>query len=273
MNYSAIDIHSHLQDKAYDADRQGVVARMEEQNVSTIIVGTDRKMSEDAVTLAEKHDFWATVGFHPTDNIEEGFEYEFYKRLAENPRVVAIGECGLDYFRLEDSRSKIHDLGKEKKRQKELFEQQIKLAMEVGKPLMIHGRPSVGSQDAYTGIFELFSTTNYLPLTTYFPGNIHFFAGSWDMAQKFLKLGFTLSFTGVITFTHDYDEVIKNTPLDMIMAETDAPYVAPVPYRGKRNESAYVLEVIKRIAKIKGESFEKIAEATTANAKRVFNLM
>ena len=104
-------------------------------------------------------------------------------------------------------------------------------------------------------------------------GNVHFFAGDWDMAQKFLKLGFTLSFTGVITFTHDYDGVIKNTPLDMIMAETDAPYVSPMPYRGKRNEPVYVIEVIRKIAELRDESVEKIAEATTTNATRVFGLI
>ena len=103
-------------------------------------------------------------------------------------------------------------------------------------------------------------------------GDVHFFAGDWDIAKMFLDFGFTLSFTGVITFTHDYDEVIKNTPLDMIMSETDAPYVAPVPYRGKRNEPLYVREVVKKIAEIKNLTEEEVAKAIIENARRVFSI-
>ena len=103
-------------------------------------------------------------------------------------------------------------------------------------------------------------------------GDVHFFAGDWNIAKQFLDLGFTLSFTGVLTFTHDYDEVVKNAPLDMLLSETDAPYVAPVPYRGKRNEPAYVVEVVKAIARIKGVSEEVVQEQLVANAKRVFSI-
>ena len=101
-------------------------------------------------------------------------------------------------------------------------------------------------------------------------GNVHFFAGSWEIARQFLDIGFTLSFTGVVTFTRDYDDVIKNTPLDMIMSETDSPYVAPVPHRGKRNESLYVAEVVKRIAEVRGEDVEMVLAALAQNARRVF---
>ena len=101
-------------------------------------------------------------------------------------------------------------------------------------------------------------------------GNVHFFAGSWEIARQFLDIGFTLSFTGVVTFTRDYDDVIKNTPLDMIMSETDSPYVAPVPHRGKRNESLYVAEVVKRIAEVRGEDVEMVRAALAQNARRVF---
>ena len=259
-----IDIHSHLQDKAYDSDRDEVIARMKEAGGSTIIVGTDRKMSEDAVALAEKHNLWATVGQHPTDIPDEEFEYDFYKKLAENPKVVGIGECGLDYFRL-DPTSRSFVVAK----QKELFKKQIKLAIEVNKPLMVHCRPTVGTQDAYEDILKIISNFKFQISN---PGNVHFFAGNWDTAQKFLKLGFVLSFTGVITFTHDYDEVIKNTPLEMIMVETDAPYVSPVPHRGKRNEPAYVVEIIRQISEIKGLTPEQVVEKTVGNAKRVFGL-
>ena len=103
-------------------------------------------------------------------------------------------------------------------------------------------------------------------------GDTHFFAGSWDTAKKFLDLGFTLSFTGVITFTHDYDEVIKNTPLDMLLSETDAPYVTPVPHRGKRNEPAYVIEVVRKIAEIRGQDVEMVRAQLIENAVRVFSV-
>ena len=261
------DIHSHLQDKAYDADRDEVVARMKEGGTTTIFVGTDRKMSEDAVMLAQMYDLSATIGQHPTDIPDEIFDYDFYKKLAAHPRVVGIGECGIDYYRITNNELRIN----EKERQKELFRKQVELAVEVGKPLMIHGRPTVGTQDAYDDILDVLRTTNYT-LPSGILGNVHFFAGNWDTAQKFLKLGFTLSFTGVITFTHDYDDVIKNSPLDMILTETDAPYVSPVPHRGKRNEPLFVQEVVRRMAEIRQDSFEKVAQQTVRNAERVFGV-
>lgn len=262
-----IDVHSHLQDKAYDADRDEVITRTKAAGIETIIVGTDRQMSEDAVVLAERTGFWATIGQHPTDKHEEIFEYDFYKNLALRESVVGIGECGIDYFRVEGTGERVE---KEKQRQKELFEQQIKLAVEIAKPLMIHGRPTQGTQNAYDDILDLLHPhSSTLPSN---PGNVHFFAGNWETAQKFLKLGFTLSFTGVITFTNDYDEVIKNTPLDRLLTETDAPYVAPVPHRGKRNEPIFVIEVVNRIAELKQESVEKVTEQVAINAKRVFGI-
>ena len=167
----------------------------------------------------------------------------------QNPKVVGIGECGLDYYRLDsDSIEK----------QKEAFIAQIELANEFNKPLMLHIRQAY--QDALAILKE----------HTKVKGNIHFFAGSLEEAKAFIELGFTLSFTGVITFTHDYDEVIKNIPLEMIMSETDAPYVAPVPYRGKRNEPVYVSEVVKRIAEIKNLPESEVAEAIISNARRVY---
>jgi len=103
-------------------------------------------------------------------------------------------------------------------------------------------------------------------------GDVHFFAGNWDTAKKFLDIGFTLSFTGVLTFTHDYDEVVKNAPLDMLLSETDAPYVTPVPYRGKRNEPLYVQEVVRAISRIRGEGMEEVSAQIMANSRRIFGL-
>ena len=162
---------------------------------------------------------------------------------------MGIGECGLDYFRLSEET---------KKKQYNAFEEQIALSQEVGKPLMLHIR------NAYDDALAI------LKKNPGAKGNVHFFAGSWEIARQFLDIGFTLSFTGVVTFTRDYDDVIKNTPLDMIMSETDSPYVAPVPHRGKRNESLYVAEVVKRIAEVRGEDVEMVRAALAQNARRVF---
>jgi TatD DNase family protein len=154
---------------------------------------------------------------------------------------------------------------------KELFEAQIALAVEMDKPLMLHGRPSPQSMDAYQDMLTVLRKA-YETHGTTVRGNVHFFVGDRTIAESFFALGFTISFTGVITFTHDYDEVIKNAPLDRIMAETDAPYVSPAPYRGKRNEPIHVREVVKRIAEIRGEDEEIVRQALMANAERSFGL-
>ena len=138
--------------------------------------------------------------------------------------------------------------------------QQIELANKLNKPLMLHIR------NAYEDALAILKSHAKVK------GDVHFFAGDWNIAKQFLDFGFTLSFTGVITFTHDYDEVIKNAPLDMLLSETDAPYVAPVPYRGKRNEPAYVVEVVKAIARIRGEDEEKVRTQLVANAKHLFGI-
>ncbi len=181
--------------------------------------------------------------------------------------MVGIGECGLDYSRL----SKIpEEAVKQKADQRIVFEQHIKLANEVGKPLMLHIRDPknvpAGQPSAYDDAYEILSAQAQVK------GNVHFFAGSLEVAKKYVALGFTLSFTGVITFTCDYDEVIKWVPKDMILAETDAPYVAPVPYRGKRNESIYIIEIVRKIAQLRGETEEEMRVQLVKNAIRVFSL-
>jgi TatD DNase family protein len=250
MDY--LDIHAHLNFPEYEADRAEVIKRLKENKVGVINVGTDAKTSAEVVKLAEENEnMWATVAMHPHE-VETPFDYDYFKSLAQHPKVVAIGECGLDYFRLEDEAVKL--------KQQELFKQHIKLAKEVGKPLMLHIR------DSYDDVLKILEEEKAGRAHT------HFFAGSWAVAQKFLARGDSLSFTGVITFTHDYDEVIRNIPLDKLMAETDAPYVAPVPNRGKRNEPLYVIEVYKRLAELKGLAEEETREAILVNAKRIFDL-
>ena len=206
--------------------------------------------SKSAVELAEKHkEIYACIGIHPIDNPNQSFEKEKFEDLVKHPKVVAVGECGMDFFHADKSAD--YD------RQKKLFLDQLDFAITHDKPVMIHAR------DAYTELLEILE-----PIKDEYGvklrGNVHFFTGSIEVAKRFFNIGFTISFTGVITFTRDYDEVIKSAPLEMIMSETDAPYVAPVPYRGKQNEPSYVSQVVKKIAEIRGEG-EEVVRATLVN--------
>lgn len=263
------DAHSHIHDKDFDAGREAVLSRMRAANVATITVGTYLESSRKAVGLAEKEpDVWATVGLHPTDlpaqsGTAKPFVEEEYRKLVEHPRVVAVGECGLDYFWQKEER--------ERQKQRENFAKQIEMAISINKPLMLHARPSRGTADAYEDVLRII-TDNQQLTTNNIRGNIHFFVGDKTIAKQFLDIGFTLSFTGVITFARDYDEVIKYIPLQSILAETDSPYVAPVPYRGKRNEPAFVVEVAQMIAEIKGLPLGLVSETLYSNVKKAFNL-
>lgn len=265
------DAHTHVNFVAYNDDREAAILRAKDAGVAMNVVGTQADTSRDAMELADKYDHvYATIGLHPVhtsksyhDEKELGeggkaftsrgemFDSSVYEKLGVSPKVIAIGECGLDYFRLEENTKKI---------QEDVFIRQIELANKLQKPLMLHIR------NAYDDALAV------LKAHAKVQGDVHFFAGDWEIAKKFLELGFTLSFTGVITFTHDYDEVIKNAPLDMLLSETDAPYVAPVPYRGKRNEPAYVVEVVQRIAEIRGEEPEAVRAQLRKNAERVFGI-
>jgi len=267
MQLSYIDIHSHLQFRDFDNDREEVIARMVEKKVGAIVVGTDFYSSKEAISLAEKNkNIFATVGLHPNDNKKEIFNFDEYKKLAQEKKVVAIGECGLDYFR--------NDSSEEKDRQKKIFEAHIDLAVSENLPLMIHVRDAgpndsvVRAHDDAIKILELKKILHGDKLR----GNIHFFSGSLEEAKKYFDLNFTISFAGVITFTNDYDDVIKNSPIEMIMAETDAPFVAPVPHRGKRSEPIYATEVVKKIAEIRGEDFETVRTILLENTRRIFKL-
>ncbi len=258
-----IDIHSHLNLEPLKADHDGVIARMRENNVSTVTIGVDYETSKEAVEIAEKYDFiWAGIGLHPTDNTSENFDISKYEKLAQNSKVVCIGECGLDYFRGADENTK--------EKQKEIFKRHIELAIKVGKPLMIHARPAKGSMDAYEDALDILE--NYKKENNSLSGNFHFFVGDVAIAIRALAIGFTMSFDGPITFTTDYDEVIKFIPIESIMTETDAPFAAPAPYRGKTCEPYMVCEVVKKIAEIKNLSVDDASEKIYLNAKRVFNI-
>ncbi len=263
MAIKYIDIHSHLQISEYDSDREVVLMRMREAGVGTIVVGVDYESSRQAVELAEKNEnIYACIGLHPKDNTTEVFDTEAYRKLVQNPKVVAVGECGLDFFRLEGDSGKVEEI---KAQQKKLFIQQINLAIEMDNPLMLHCR------DAYREVLDIL-----IPYKKQagekLRGNVHFFAGDVATAREFIQLGFTVSFTGVITFARNYDEVIRSLPLENILSETDAPFVAPIPYRGKRNEPAYVVEVVKKLAEIRGEDLETVRIQLLENARSVFGV-
>lgn len=259
MNFKYIDIHSHLNLNQFDADRGEVINKMKDESIATITVGVDYLSSKMAIELAEVHDnLYACVGMHPADNSTEIFDYDKMLELAKHEKVVAIGECGFDYFRDQSESLKV--------RQKEIFLQHIKLAEATGKPLMIHARPEKGSMDAYEDTLEILKE---------FPNvkaNFHFFVGDMNIAKVIVERGYTVSFDGPITFTSDYDEIIKFIPIENIMAETDAPFAAPAPYRGKRCEPWMVVEVVKKIGGIKGLSTEEVDQTLLSNAKRAFGI-
>lgn len=266
MQYAFFDIHSHLHDKAFDEDRDTIISQMKQRGVGTITIGTDMKESREAILLAEKHEnIFATVGIHPADNIHETWNEEEFEKLAQNKKVVAIGECGIDYFHFKDNNES------EKERQKDFFKKQVAIAVKLNKPLMLHGRPSKGTQDAYEDMLLILEEAKK-EHGEKLKGNAHFFAGDLDIAKRFLDIGFTMSFSGVITFAKDYDDVVRYIPLSMVHAETDSPYATPAPFRGQRNNPLFVQEIVARIAVLRGEGMEEVRMQLLDNAKRLFNI-
>lgn len=260
MAFSFFDAHSHIHDPRFDADRGEVLARMKEKNIGTITVGTDLATSRSAIATAEGVPFvFASVGLHPTDNAGESFNIAEYQSLVQSPRVVAVGECGLDYVVGGEKDEQ------EKSRQKSVFEAQLELAVSAGLPLMVHCR---GAHPDMLSILESKKREYGERLF----GNIHFFSESKDTAKRYFDIGFSISFTGVITFTHDYDEALAYAPRDLLLSETDCPYVAPVPYRGKRNEPSFVDLVVYQMAQVRREDPAVLAPALVANAVRIFSL-
>jgi len=247
------DAHTHIHFKEFDADIDEVLFRMKEGSVGAITVGVDLESSKRGVEFANKQEnIWATVGQHPADNHTEKFDMPIYRHMVEDPKVVAIGECGLDYFRLKKGEEEA-----DKKRQREVFEKQIVLAREVGKPLMIHCR------DAHEDVIAMLKESGV-------PAIIHFFTGTIDEAKQYLELGCYLSFSGVVTFAFEYNDLVRMVPADRILTETDAPYATPNPLRGRRNEPAYVVHTLAFIAKLRGISDEEMRKQVLLNVSRAF---
>ena len=253
-----IDSHTHLDDLRYDTDRDNVLQRAQTAGIEAIVtIGCDLATSQAAVALAHAHpNIFATIGVHPHEakGIGEGW-YESFRSLAQHPKVVAYGEIGLDY----------HYDHSPREIQRQRFREQIHLARELALPLVIHTREA---QEDTVMILREEGAVDV-------GGVFHCFSGDMWLAKDALDLGFYLSFSGVLTFKNAtmLRDIAKTVPLDRLMVETDCPYLAPVPYRGKRNEPAYVQYVAETLAEIRGNgSVESVARATVENTKRVFRI-
>ena len=343
-----IDIHAHLHDVAFDADRDEVIGRALGAGVTRIItIGTDIEESRKVVACADRYEgVYASVGIHPhffNEVIEKEFPISNFqipnkiqnsnfknekpgsrvkpgmtslkewmsdlKQIAQSSRkLVAIGECGLDYFVREEEGGEISGRtaqkaerpllmetadappaggttavsGEQKEIQKEGFLAQIELAQELNLPLIIHCRPSKGTMDEYEDMFDILSDQDsrfQIPDSRFI---LHCYMGDTEVTRKFLELPNVLfSFTGNITYPtkkvligskNDLTEVVKMIPIERILAETDCPYLAPQAYRGKRNEPAFVVSIVGKIAEIKGISDEEAGRVTTASAKEIFGI-
>ncbi|MBI4193353.1 MAG: TatD family hydrolase [Candidatus Colwellbacteria bacterium] len=270
-----IDTHAHLQFPEYDADRDAVIGRALSANVWHVNVGTTLETSREAVRLAERFEegVYAAVGVHPSfpllpfcdpeENRREDrgnpravFEEDMFRELVAHPKVLAIGECGFDRARVSFEAWPLVRAAQE-----EVFLKHVALAAEAGKPIAVHCR------DAYDDLLAALSSA-----AGKVRGVAHFFSGNVAHARRLLDLGFSFSFGGAVTFGRAYDDLVRFIPLDRIFLETDAPYVAPAPHRGERNEPLYVERVAERIAEIKDVSSDEVARATTENALAFFGL-
>ena len=257
-----IDSHCHIDGPEYDADREEVIARAREAGVKTMLnVGTGDPHSgaiDRAVDLAEKHEgIYAAVGVHPHDAklFDDAAELHLLDLARQSPRVIAWGEIGLDYHYEHSPRDV----------QREVFRRQLRLARELNLPVVIHSREA--DDDTITILREV--------LTGYQRGGVlHCFGGSLAMAQDAIELGFFISFAGNLTFrkAEDLREVARQLPLDRLLIETDCPYLTPVPFRGRRNEPAHVIETAGCLAEIHGKDVEEIGPVTSENFVRLFGV-
>lgn len=257
MDVQFIDSHAHLIDKRYKNDLQEVLDRAAKAGVKAIInVGYDLPSSEEAAKQAELYpNVYSAVGVHPHDAGKLPPDYlEKLRELSSHPKVVAIGETGLDYYR---------NLS-EPAAQKKVFREHLQLALELSLPVIVHDR------DAHKDVLDILRAESGGKLR----GVMHCFSGDTVLARRFLELGFYISLAGPVTFPNrgSLADVARYVPLDRLLVETDCPYLAPHPYRGQRNEPAHVQYVARQVAGLRGISLEEVAAATTANAKALFNI-
>lgn len=268
-----IDTHCHVGFRAYATDAAEVIARARKSDITMITVGTQQDTSRDAAQVANAHEgVYATIGLHPTHAVahgyndnqeldfkprEEAFDPKLYAEiLTTSKKIVAVGECGLDYYRLPEGKE-----AEMKKKQAKAFEAQQQFAIDHKLPIVIHCR------DAHADQFAMIKA-----MPNERRGVIHCFTGTYEEAKKYVEMGWMISFSGIAVFADEVGEVAPKLPLDSILIETDSPYLTPPPYRGKRNEPLYVQYVAENIAKRRGMAVEALAEATTANACKIFGI-
>lgn len=277
-----IDTHAHINFNDFKQDGDEVIRRSLSEKVWMVIVGSDYKTSKRALDYSNKYErgVYASVGLHPlhlcSKDIKgddygfktncEIYNYENYEKLAKFEKVVAIGEIGLDYYHI-DPRDDVMAI---KENQKNIFLSQLLMALKLNLPVIIHCRQA---HDDILKILTEFKNENKknLPKDKRW-GVMHCFSGNEDLAWKYFNLGLLISFTGLITFSRQWDDLIRKLPLDKFMIETDCPYMTPEPFRGERNEPVLVKYVAKKIAEIKKIDIEKIEEASTENARKFFNI-
>jgi TatD DNase family protein len=283
METKYIDTHAHLNLSAFTDDVKTVVDDCANRKVAVINVGTKESTSKRAVELAGSYEhLYAIIGLHPIQTVPghhdeeetgqgakpftskgESFNKSFYDELAKHPKVVGVGECGFDYWHCPRETYAV---------QEENFIAQIQFANEHNLPLMIHTRGPKPGEESPTGRSVYADVYNTLKQYAMVPFNVHFYAGTIAEAERFFELGGTVSFTGVITFAKVYEEVVRALPLERIHAETDCPYVAPIPHRGKRAEPWMVEEVYKTIARIKNQDEDDVQAQLLQNAKKFYRI-
>jgi TatD DNase family protein len=259
-----IDSHAHLEGHKFDSDRAEMLARARGAGLDRILAigsGTGPGTYDCALKIAEQHDWiFASTGLHPHEaNVATDADYAEMDRLAKHPKLIAWGEIGLDYFYDHSPREV----------QKEVFRRQMELASAAKLPIIIHCRPSNNSENAWDDTLDMLRV-HWAPSGR--PGILHCFTGEWKHAQAALDIGFYISFAGNVSFpkAENIREAARLVPLDRIMIETDSPYLAPVPHRGKRNEPAFVVNTAETIGHLRGMSKEEIGHQTTENFYTLF---
>jgi len=261
-----VDSHAHLDGEKFDADREAVIARAREAGVRTIVAignGDGPAQVDCGIRLAEKYDFiYATLGIHPHEaRLADQAAYQKMEGLAQHPKVIAWGEIGLDYFYHHSPRGV----------QKEVFLQQMELAAAAKLPIVIHCRPSDGSEDAWEDCLALLREHW---AARGLGGILHCFTGNWPQAKAALDMGFMISFAGNVTFpkAQQIRDAALDVPLERMLIETDSPFLAPMPHRGKRNEPAFVKETARKLGELRGMTAEQVGLRTSQNFYKFFKL-